>query len=68
MQLLNLLTATWHQMGFNFTALPLLAWIEVIIRAANNLLNFILTTGFGVEYEFLNFHYEDSLIVLLNVS
>ena len=68
MQLLNLLTTTWHRMGFNFTALPLLAWIEVIIRVANNLLNFILTTSFGVEYNFLNFCCKDSLIVLLNVS
>ena len=58
----------WYREDFNFTALPLRAWIEVIIRAINNLLGFILTTGFGDEYQFLNSHCEDPFIVLLNVS
>ena len=55
----------WYQVDFNFTALPLLAWIEVIIRATNSFLGFILTIGFGDEY---NFRCEDPFIVLSNVS
>ena len=58
----------WYRVDFNFTTLPLLAWIEVIIRAANDLLGLILTTSFGVEYNFLKFRCEDTFIVLLNVS
>lgn len=63
-----MLTSNWYQVDFNFTDLPLLVWIQVIIRVANNLLGFILTTGFGVEYNFLNLCCEDSFNVLLNVS
>ena len=66
--LIQMSTAHWYRVDFNFTALPLLAWIEVIIQVVNNLLRFILTIGFGVEYKFLNFHSEDSFIFLLNVS
>jgi hypothetical protein len=51
-------SANLYQMDFSFTTLPLRAWIKVIIRAANNLLSFILTIGFGEEYNFLNFHCE----------
>ena len=61
-------TTTWYQVDFNFTALPLLTWIELIIRVANNLLSFVFTTGLCVEYKFLGFRCEDSFIVLLNVS
>ena len=61
-------TANWYRLDFNFTTLPLLAWIEVIIQAANNLLSFIFTNGLCVEYNFLRFHYEYSSIVLLSVS
>ena len=53
-----------YRLYFNFTTLPLLTWIEVISQANNNLLSFILTNGFGVEYNFLNFHCEDSFTVL----
>ena len=57
-----------YRVEFNFTTLPLCAWIEVIIRDSNNLLGFILTIGFDVEYSFLKFHCEDPFIILLNVS
>ena len=60
-----------HQLvssDFHFTALPILALIRIIIRAANNLLRFIFTTSFGDEYNFLSFRCEDPFIVFLNVS
>jgi len=36
--------------------------------SSSELLSFIFTTGFGDEYNFLNFRCEDPFIVLLNVS
>ena len=54
--------------GLQFHNSSSFAWIELIIRAANNLLGFILTTSFGVEYNLLNFRREYPFIVLLNVS
>ena len=60
--------ANWYWVYFNFTTLPLHAWIEVIIWVSNNLLCFILTTSFGDKYEFLNSHCKDPFIVLFNVS
>ena len=65
---INISTTNWYRVDFNFTTLPLLTWIGVIIWAANNLLSFIFTTGLCVEYNFLSFHFEYSFIVLLNVS
>ena len=61
-------TTNWYRVNFNFTALPLLALIGIIIWAVNKLLRFIFTTSFGDEYNFLNFYCEDPFIVLLNVS
>ena len=61
-------STNWYRVDFNFTTLPLCAWIEVNIRAANKLLRFILTTGFGEEYKFINFLHEDPFIVSLYVS
>ena len=55
----------WYQADFNFTTHPLCAWIEVIIRVANNLLGFILTIGCGDEYNFLKFCCNDPFIVPL---
>ena len=65
---IKMLTTNWYRVDFNFTTFALLAWIEVIIKDVNNFLGFILTTSFGVEYNFLNFCCEDPFIVLLNVS
>ena len=42
----------WHHVDFNLTALPFHAWTETILLAANNLLNFILTSIFGDGYIF----------------
>ena len=60
--------ANWYRVDFNFIALPLHAWIEVIIHAPNNLLGFILGTRFGDEYNFLKSHCKDPFIVPLYVS
>ena len=60
-------STNWYQAGFNFTTLPLRAWIEIIIQVDNNLLGLILTTSFGEEYNFLNFRCNDPIISLLNV-
>ena len=60
--------ANWFRADFNFPTLPLRAWIEVIIRASNNLLDFILNTGFCDKYKFLNFPCNDPMISLSYVS
>ena len=56
-------SVNWYRVDFTFTTLPLLEWIEVSIQDANNLLGFILTTGFGEEYNFLNSCCKDPFIV-----
>ena len=45
-----------------------LNWFGIFIRAVNELWRFIFITGFGDEYNSLNFRCEDPFIVLLNVS
>ena len=61
-------SANWYRVDFNFISRPLCAWIEIIIRASNNLLGLILTIGFGEEYKFLNSYCKDPFIVPWYVS
>ena len=49
----------WHFIFFNFTVLPFSAWTKTIILAANNLFNFIFTSGFGDSSVFCLFRRRD---------
>ena len=40
-------------------ALPLRAWVETILLAANNLFNFIITSDFGDGYIFCKIYRKD---------
>ena len=57
----------WLFIFFNLTVLPSHAWTETIILVANNLFNFIFTSGFDDNSILFFFRYRDlvsSLVVL----